>query len=62
MDSSTFLIFIVGFFVGMIFLRWISKNKQTSQDQGKERLHFEDQEDSKDQNSPSSTRNKKTRS
>lgn len=60
MDGSTFLIFIVGFFIGMTFLKWISKNKNTSQDQKKERVHYEDQ--GEENNPTSSISNNKTRS
>ncbi len=62
MNGSAFLIFIVGFLIGMAFLRWISNNKNTSQNQKNERVHFEDQEFAQNQDSDSSVNRNKTSS
>ncbi len=36
MDTNIFLIFITGFFLGMIFLRWISNKSNRSDDKKKD--------------------------
>lgn len=46
----------------MIFLKWISKNKSVSKDQDKERVHFEDNEQERHLDSPTSIKKEKTNS
>lgn len=62
MDTTSFLLFIVGFIIGMIFLRWISKNKRTSKIHDKKRVHFEDKEQERNLDSSTSIKKEKTNS